>query len=155
MKYYIGIDPGSHGAISLIDESSKPIESHVYNKFEVADILKRYKSDYIDKGISVMCALEKVHSMPRDGVKQAFSFGENYGTIKGALIVCGIPFQEIPPATWKREFSLIGCDKSASISRCKELFPSLSLLPTERCRKDSDGMAEAILIAEYGRRRFK
>ena len=57
MKYYIGIDPGSHGAISLIDESSKPIESHVYNKFEVADILKRYKSDYIDKGISVMCAL--------------------------------------------------------------------------------------------------
>jgi hypothetical protein len=37
---------------------------------------------------------------------------------------------------------------------CKRLFPGVNLLPTERCRKESDGMAEATLLAEYARRKF-
>jgi hypothetical protein len=30
----------------------------------------------------------------------------------------------------------------------------VSLLPTERCKKDNDGMAEALLLAEYARRKM-
>lgn len=37
---------------------------------------------------------------------------------------------------------------------CNRLFPGVSLLPTERCRKDNDGMAEALLMAEYAKRRL-
>ncbi len=151
-RIYIGIDPGSNGAIAVLDESGTLITREAYDSFEIANILEKIKSDYSD--YNIMCTLEKVHSMPRDGVKQAFKFGENYGFVKGSLIALKIPFQEVPPQTWKKEYSLIKTDKSVSIQRCKELFPGVSLIKSDRSKKDSDGLAEAILICEYGRRHF-
>lgn len=151
-RIYIGIDPGSNGAIAVIDEAGSLIAREAYDSFEISNILSRLKDEYSD--CNLMCTLEKVHSMPRDGVKQAFKFGENYGFVKGSLIAFGIPFQEVPPQTWKKEFSLIKTDKSVSIQRCKELFPGVNLLKTDKSKKESDGLAEAILICEYGRRHF-
>ena len=150
MKVYIGIDPGSKGGIAIISDE-EIISLSLYNSYEIANILNEISQKYDN----LMCTLEKVHSMPRDGVKQAFKFGENYGFVKGTLMALKIPFQEVLPQTWKKEYSLIGKDKQESICRCKELFPNVNLFPTERCRKESDGLAEALLICEYGRRRFK
>ena len=64
-----------------------------------------------------------------------------------------IPFQLVPPKKWKKEYSL-GNDKNQSIAVCKKLFPNVDLLPTARCTKDSDGMAEALLLALYAQRHF-
>jgi crossover junction endodeoxyribonuclease RuvC len=83
-----------------------------------------------------------------------FNFGKNAGYIEGVLSGLGIPYQLVPPAKWKKEFSLIGKDKKASIATCHKLFPELDLKRTERCRTDSDGKAEATLLAEYARRHF-
>ena len=58
------------------------------------------------------------------------------------------------PKRWKAEFILNGKDKAASVETCRRLFPGVALRPSERCRKDSDGMAEALLMAEYARRRM-
>lgn len=41
-----------------------------------------------------------------------------------------------------------------SFEVCRKLFPDVSLLPTSRCKKSHDGMAEALLMAEYARRRM-
>lgn len=151
-RIYIGVDPGSNGAIAVIidDVVHKVVK---YDSYEIADIIKNVVSEYSENH-TMMCTLEKVHSMPRDGVKQAFKFGENYGFVKGTLMALQIPFQEVTPMTWKKEFSLVKQDKSVSIKRCKELFPGVSLVPTARSTKESDGMAEALLICEYGRRHF-
>ena len=46
-------------------------------------------------------------------------------------------------------------DKNTSIDLCKRLFPDINLLATPRSRKPHDGMAEALLIAEYGRRHYE
>ena len=54
---------------------------------------------------------------------------------------------------WKKEFGLNG-NKQKSIEVCRKLFPDVSLLPTSRCKKSHDGMAEALLMAEYARRRM-
>lgn len=151
-KIFIGIDPGSKGAISVMDSNGLIMFISLYDSYDFANVILGLLDKY--NNCSFMCTLEKVHSMPRDGVKQAFKFGENYGFVKGTLMSLKIPFQEVSPQTWKKEFSLIKQDKSESIKRCKELFPNISLLPTERCKKDSDGMAEATLICEYGRRHF-
>ena len=83
-----------------------------------------------------------------------FHFGKAAGFIEGVLCALGIPFQLIPPQRWKKEYSL-GSDKQQSVDACRGLFPNVSLLPTERCRKPSDGMAEALLMAEYARRRLQ
>jgi len=44
------------------------------------------------------------------------------------------------------------CDKNSSIEVAKRLFPGIDLRRTERSRKDDDGLAEALLMAEYARR---
>jgi hypothetical protein len=82
-----------------------------------------------------------------------FSFGQSVGYIKGVLEANGIAYQEIPPQTWKKEFGL-NTDKQKSIDVCRRLFPGVSLRATPRCTTDHDGMAEALLIAEYAKRKL-
>ena len=83
-----------------------------------------------------------------------FSFGQSFGFILGVLTAYGIPYQLVPPRKWKAEFGLLHTEKQASVDVAKRLFPRVSLLPTERCRKESDGMSDAVLMAEYARRKF-
>jgi hypothetical protein len=68
------------------------------------------------------------------------------------LTAFGIPFELVRPQKWKREFSCTS-DKNKSIEVAQRMFPDVSLMRTERCTKPHDGIAEALLMAEYGRRR--
>jgi crossover junction endodeoxyribonuclease RuvC len=106
------------------------------------------------EGHKLMCAVEKVGAMPGQGVTSMFSFGQSYGFVWGVLTALGIGYQLVPPTLWKREFGLLHTEKQGSVDVAKRLFPGVSLLPTDRCRKDSDGMSDALLIAEYARRKF-
>ena len=87
--------------------------------------------------------------MPGQGVTSMFHFGKSAGYIEGVLKALGISFELIPPQRWKKRFGLHS-DKQESIDLCIQMFPDADLLPTPRCRKPSDGMAEALLIAAYG-----
>lgn len=91
--------------------------------------------------------------MPGQGVTSMFKFGENFGFIQGLLMAYSIPYELVTPQKWKKEFQVTG-DKNSSISVCKRLFPDVPLRRTDRCKKDHDGMAEALLMAEYARRRL-
>ena len=152
---YIGIDPGMKGAWATI-ASKGDIEVMTFAHYDFAEDMNLIKEGWIDgseKGI--FCVLEKVHSMPGQGVASTFKFGEGYGYVKGVLEANYIPYQEISPQTWKKEFHLIGKDKKASIEVCKKLFPKVNLKATERSRVEHDGMAESLLLAEYARRIYK
>ena len=152
MSIYVGIDPGKSGAIAIIttDENNQPFRIRVAAFDEIAyrDLL----ATCIDS--RVVCCIEKVGAMPGQGVVSMFNFGRNLGYNEGLLQANKIPYQLVPPATWKKEFSLIGKDKQASIEVCRRLFPHTPLLATPRSRKDHDGMAEALLMAEYARRKL-
>ena len=89
--------------------------------------------------------------MPGQGVTSMFHFGKSAGYIEGVLNAFKIKYDLIPPQRWKKVFELHS-DKQESIDKCIQLFPKANLLPTPRCKKPSDGMAEALLIAEYGKR---
>jgi crossover junction endodeoxyribonuclease RuvC len=91
--------------------------------------------------------------MPKQGVTSTFNFGENFGWIQGVLDAYGVPYELVRPQKWKKEFS-VTADKNSSIAVCKRLFPDVSLKRNERCMKDDDNLAEAILLAEYARRRL-
>ena len=145
MKTYIGIDPGKSGALALLTEDGQctvvPFQESAYTA-----ILRAAS------GPSSVCCLEKVGAMPGQGVVSMFNFGHNLGYIEGLLQAFDIPYQLVPPQTWKKEFCVTS-DKNTSIEVCRKLFPHVCLLPTSRSRKPSDGMAEAMLLAEYARRR--
>ena len=150
---YIGVDPGQKGGYAVIGDDG----SYKAYPWDDAQFLRHMSGLTMMRdleGHKLIAAVEKVGAMPGQGVTSMFHFGRSAGYIEGVLAALGIPYQLIPPAKWKKEFSLIGKDKSASIVTCRRLFPELDLKRTEKCRTDSDGMAEAALIAEYARRKF-
>lgn len=151
---YIGIDPGKNGGIALINSISPEINNIVHTFSEenlIGCISEVY--EYAGGSENIRCVLEKVNAMPNQGVVSMFNFGQNYGFIQGVLKAYNIPFELVPPQKWKKEFSVTS-DKNTSIEVAKRLFPGVNLKATERCKKDHDGMAEALLIAEYCRRKL-
>jgi len=84
------------------------------------------------------------HRYPQQGVHTSLT---NYGIIIGLLTAFGVPFEEVDGSVWKKYFKLEKLGKPASIKLAKQLFPEL--IQTIR---SNDNIAEALLLAEYGRR---
>lgn len=154
---YIGIDPGKNGGIAVInDKFPKPVNITVYkysddDLIDVVDVCTKGSSIAVHRDEEIKCVLEKVNAMPGQGVVSMFNFGQNFGFIQGVLKAYEIPFELVSPQKWKKEFSVTS-DKNTSIEVAKRLFPGVNLKVTDRCKKDHDGMAEALLMAEYARR---
>ena len=146
---FIGIDPGKSGAMAIVSTDT-PARVVPFDEREYAEVLRFYH----EYGTIGGCVVERVNAMPGQGVSSMFSFGENYGFIQGLLTAYNIPFELVTPRVWKKEFGVTS-DKNTSIAVAKRLFPDVSLKRTERCKKDDDGISEALLMAEYARRKFK
>lgn len=148
---YIGIDPGKNGGYALTDGNTiinvLPWDDHCFVN-DMKFIYNAYETQS-----EVRCCVEKVGAMPGQGVTSMFSFGKSAGFIEGVLAAYEIPYQLVPPQTWKKEFSL-NSNKQTSIEVCQRLFPDVNLMRTDRCKKPHDGMAEAVLMAEYARRKL-
>ena len=147
MEVFIGIDPGKSGGIATLEgdiETTSP-----WNDNDFVAVIKGALMDY--EANEIIACVEKVSAMPGQGVTSMFNFGKSAGYIEGVLSAMGIPYQLVPPQKWKKEFSL-GSDKKQSIAVCERLFPKVDLHRTERCTTKHDGMAEALLLAEYARR---
>ena len=147
----IGIDPGQKGGIACLDSGFmmvKPMPDidSCWNWLELL-IVRGGTTAYV----------EKVHSMPKQGVASTFKFGMGYGFIRGLLAGLGVPTVLVSPQTWKKVM-LAGENKddqkTAAVAVASRLWPNVDFRPSSKCRKPSDGMAEAALIAEYGRRAF-
>lgn len=139
---YMGIDPGAKGGIAVIGPNN--VEAFPFSEDKLKELCRNMPQD-------ALCFVEKVGAMPGQGVVSMFNFGKSYGYIIGVLEANGISYQLVSPQKWKKHFSL-SKDKDASVKTCKNLYPHVSLLPTERCKKENDGMAEALLIALYAKR---
>lgn len=142
---FIGIDPGASGAICVLSDSeSRLIALCKLNDTEqgVSEFLRRYVEDRRYEQVTAM--IERVHSMPRQGVASSFKFGQSYGFLRGILTAHLVRFEEVTPATWQKA---MGCltkgDKNVTKQKAGQLFPSV---------KVSHWNADALLIAEHCRR---
>lgn len=146
--YFIGIDPGKSGAIAAIDDRGTVAHTSVFSEEGYRSFLKRISHSKHE----TFAILEHVGAMPKQGVSSTFAFGMNFGFIQGLLAAFGIPFELVRPQKWKREFSC-SSDKNVSVDVARRLFPDANLMRTPKCSKPHDGIAEALLMAEYARRR--
>lgn len=147
IKVYMGIDPGKIGAMALIGENMEyagifdwPGDCSLIAK-EFCEITKKYHV--------VLAILEKVHSMPKQGVCSSFNFGKNLGNWEGVLASFGIPYREITPQKWQKltlDKSLGKDTKEAALNTARRLFPSVDL-----SKKKYNGRADALLMAYYGK----
>lgn len=142
-KFIMGIDPGKNGGIALVnDEEAKVFPLTNLTPRDIADI-------FFDISHEVkVCYLEKVHSMPLQGVKSSFTFGENYGVLQGILLGFRLRVEHVLPNAWQKALSCQSRgDKNVTKRKAQELFPLMD--------KMTHAKADALLIAEYGRRKEK
>ena len=169
MKHYIGIDPGSKGYISVLDDGGAFIDSLAIEDSTDQDIVQFFKSE-MSSGNRYVATMEDVHSMPGQGVATTFAFGRNVGFLQGILVALQIPYTLVTPRKWQKEMWIaadhvettikdkkgqpkrIVLPKPTSINAATRLFPSVDLRKSERSKNPHDGKCDSLLIALYAKR---
>ena len=113
----LAVDPGSRsGAWAILDEMGKivavddlPIVENMISGPLFAAIIERYTPS--------VAIIERVASMPRQGVASSFKFGFGCGVITGVLGAELVPVSWVTAGVWKRHFR-IDKSKDASSSAC-------------------------------------
>ena len=157
----IGIDPGLTGAVCIWDLNKSgrtaieiydtPIYASKKNKKEyMPELMANTLQAYENKKVHVF--IEKVHSMPGQGVASMFNFGKGYGIWLGVIAAFKLPHTLVTPQAWKKELMQGMGDKDAARIRACEFFPSQADLLSH---KKDIGRADALLIMEFGRRSFR
>lgn len=145
-KNYIGIDPGQSGGIAILSNKNEVIKMPSTEK-DIWEWFDFHKNN-------CFAIIEKVHSMPGQGVASTFKFGKGYGGLRMALIAAGIPFDEVTPRMWQKSLGITSKAKTESKTEFKnrlkakaqQLFPQIKMTLS---------ICDALLIAEYNRRKQK
>ena len=150
----IGIDPGQNGGVAihypvrvcgyglLAAATFVTFSFSKQTEYEIRDWLEEKLKD--EPRARTFAYLEHSSPMPKQGVVSTFKFGQGYGFLRGLLVALKIPFETVRPARWQRT---LGClsrgDKNVTKAKAQELFPGIRI---------THAIADALLIAEYGRR---
>lgn len=156
----VGIDPGLTGAVAFISFDAPPLvlgvrdtPSFLLNgkrrEYDVPGLLRMFTS-----GIGVTHRIdhvfvEKQGTRPEQGVASVFKIGLGMGLWEGILAAFGIPYTIVPPQVWQREMyqgAVNAEGKERSLLIASRLWPHIEIPKTRHDR------ADALLIAEYGRR---
>lgn len=158
-----GIDPGACGAIvSILEDHSlewvrfRDFDQFNLSCFQLQEFFERLTNDGT-------IYLEKVHSMPGQGVSSVFTFGRMVGVVEGMMKQERLRYSLVSPQEWQNYLGLGNITgkstfknaaakklarKKAYLEIAKKLFPKYA--------KDITlDIADAILIAEYGYRKQK
>lgn len=152
--FYGGVDPGLSGAVAFYDPDTKalsiidmPVVAGEVNAGTLSWELRKLRPTTEDVWV------ERVHSMPKQGVSSTFKFGASFGVVIGILSALEFTYLKIEPSAWKRAVALpAGAPKELSVKRAIELFPRHAHLFTRPKLRGTgvialDGRAEAALIA--------
>ena len=141
----LGIDPGLSGALGFYFPAVQrvalediPTADGEVSSPALAVRVKAFKPS--------MVVLERVHSMPKQGVASTFKFGMSFGEVRGVIGALGIPLYLVTPQKWKKHYRL-SSDKEESRAMAIRLFPNNA---DRLQRKKDEGRAEAALLAKYG-----
>ena len=165
-KFYIGIDNGSEGAIAIMNSNMKIVDVLKYPRQNLQALhafLKPYSKN-------VFAVLERPFLGGKKNKGNEITF-EIFGTHKMNLQALGIPFVLAEPRTnmkncWRKQFNFESKEskdlKKESISMVNSLFDGQAdkylrqqkknIKSRVEYKKPDDNIAEALLLAEYGRR---
>lgn len=147
---YIGIDPGSKGAIAVIVDDKVAIydlDSQIGTYWYAITNLIDDTSYYADTQVCVedVCGRPGQSCIANTTFMKLAGYAELTGFFLGDL-------HKVKPQVWKKHFGLVfGKEliktqkKHKSIELAKELFPSVA----DQLTASKDGRAEALLLAKY------
>jgi crossover junction endodeoxyribonuclease RuvC len=141
MKYYIGIDPGTKGAICVWGgcDIVDTLKLSTATDKDIIDFISKYADD------TVFAVIEKVGAMPGNGSVSMFKFGRAYGALGMALMALNIPHEHVRPQEWQKGLGLPKAKKKDDHKR------NLKAVAEQRFPKHKWTLetCDATLIAEY------
>lgn len=154
-EYIIGIDPGITGGIAILHHSGKMVEAWPMPKIKPQDkkakvcplrfhdLLSDFKRFNAGR---LVCYYEDVHAFPGQGVVSMFNFGDSLGVARSIAAIFADLTMPISASRWKGLMN-VPKDKKAALTMARNMWPNASLNKVK-----DHGIAEALLIAECGRR---
>lgn len=148
-----GIDPGKTGAMVILYPDNSVIVCRVplAGKPPAWSQWSLEWSAALEFNTPDMFVGEDVSARPGQGVTSMFHFGETLGFAHGIarVAVPAAPIHWVTPSVWKRKMGLLSADKGVAREEARRLLPKLAPNLT---RVKDDGVAEAALLALYGRK---
>lgn len=146
-RYVFGIDPGLKGGIAVLDVSGDVVEvvAMPQTPHDILDFFRRYD------GASCVAYLEDVgHGMPGQSSKATATFARHCGHLEMALLSLGIRTNMVTPQKWQKEYQLGKNDGTKAAWKNKLKAKAQQLFPRQKVTLLN---ADALLIAEYGRKK--
>jgi CubicO group peptidase (beta-lactamase class C family) len=160
----IGIDPGLTGAVALISNDIQCVQDTPtvqakkaggkykteYDEPRMASLLMTYGRAWRESTLVVIEAQQAMpaHISGRQGGASTFKTGYGYGLWRGIIAAIGLRCVAVRPTVWTKKM-LPAKGKENARRQANELFPSLAL---SLVYKHDHGRADALLLAEYGKR---
>ena len=131
------------GAVVAV-EDMPAVKVSTRNQLDAAELARLVREMKPDLAI-----IERVGSMPGQGVASTFAFGMATGVAHGVFAALGVPVELVTPQVWKRSLS-VPKEKDASRLVASRLYPASTALWQ---RKKDHNRADAVLIATWAVRR--
>jgi hypothetical protein len=160
---HIGVDPGKQGAIAGVWEDGRvafalamPLVTSTkrrdeYDVSAIVDLLR-------DREASAFVTVELIGPIPptiKAGGLAQYQRGVSRGGWEWMLTALRVPFELVRPQEWQSEMlagASAGDTKQAALIVARRLWPMQDFRASARCRVAHDGIVDALLLAEYGRR---
>ena len=153
----LGIDPGAHGAIAVLNDSGELLElvdmpSTPGGERQDRDQRAPARGDPRAHSDARVAFCEFVGARPTDAKVAAFAFGRARGVIEGCAGALGLPIVFLTPPTWKRLADIPPGAENKDLARTRAIarWPARADLFARKCDVDR---AEACLIALAGLKR--
>lgn len=158
----LGVDPGKHGALAALDHQGRILALHptplikgqrdTYDLAAIRELLLSYQAQG-----RLHVTVERMDAMPAKLGGSIANYHRGVST-GWAWMLEGlkIPYELVPAREWQRAMhagTQAGDTKQRSILAAQRLFPSHNLKRSPLAKGPDDGLADALLIAEFGRRK--
>ena len=145
----MGIDPGLSGGIAVLSDEFKSADAWMYPG-DIPTAGKLLREEILVKYPDIrLCAIEKVSSMPKQGIASAFKFGGNYFSWQMAMTMARIPYIFVTPNSWQNKLLDASSGESSdtkarSLSQARRLFPHIDL-----SLQKHNGKSDALHLARW------
>ncbi len=147
---FIGIDPGDSGGFGVVNESGERVIAQKFKGLTEQDLWNALKEFTLSADVG-LALLERVGSMPDQGVVSAFTFGTSYGFLRGILAASSVRYEIVSPQVWQKPFGLPTTKNAGGKTAKKNAHKAVAqqMFPGD---KITHAVADALLLAEYARR---
>ncbi len=149
-----GIDPGKTGAMVILFPDNSVIVNRVpLMKLRGKEVpaWREWQQQWdmaLESAMPDRIVVEKVGTRPGHGISSSGNFMQFYGFALCMAYRCGSELHAPTPLQWKSKLGLLNSDKNASREAARRLMPRIT---GDVARVKDDGVAEAALLAWYGR----